>query len=483
LESDVGHRRDIVTDHGLRRAAKPAGSSAALSSTSTANVKMTVDLRGTYTARLRVTDTKGAFADRTVTVEAGNAAPRPVIDRDRVMVVVGSPAALSGALSFDDDGDSLLYQWAVDTKPAGSVPALATPTSATTSLTPDKPGTYVLALTVNDGKQTATGYVTVYAKASSLGAVTLPFRPVEAKYSRALELLVMTQATPAAVRILDPVTASLKTVLLPLAAKSLAVSPNGKRAAVAHDAAVSFINLETATLVGTVTTTLGHTVAFLTDANFAYVAGESSGSFYMPNVTVIDFNTATVTGVNVPGMYYGSLFGVYSNVARKAFTVTNSVSPTDISYFTIDAATNAVSGGGDSPYHGDYLMGYQLFLSATEDRVITAYGTMFRTTDLTYAGTLSGLPVYSTLLALSANAGTIEETLGVVYNGPLVASYGRWTGALLTQQPDLPLPLVGGQTAYARNVFHSSSGNHVLIVQTGSSDLYDPAATLHVIYR
>ena len=473
---------DVLT-YAWSLTAKPTGSTATLSSSTAANVKMTVDLRGTYTARLRVTDTKGAFSERTVTVEAGNAVPRPVIDRDRVMVVVGSPALLSGALSFDDDGDSLTYQWAVDSKPTGSAPALATPTSATTRLTPDRAGTYVLALTVNDGKQTATSFVTVYAKATALGAVTLPFRPVEARYSRGLELLVMTQESPAAVRILDPVTSALKTVVLPLPAKSLAVSPNGRRAVVAHDAAASFINLETATLVRTVTTTQSHTVAFLTDANFAYLTGESSASFFMPHVTVVDFNTGLASGATTGGMFYGSLFGVYSNVARKAFTVTNSLSPTDISYFTIDAASNAVTAGGDSPYHGDYVMGYPLFLSATEDRVITAYGTMFRTSDLTYAGTLPGLLYPSTLLSLSANPATVEETLAIVYSGALPTSYSRWTGALLTPQPDLPVPQVGGQAAFARAAFHSGSGNHVLIVQTGSSDPYDTTAAIHVIYR
>jgi hypothetical protein len=78
----------------------------------------------------------------------------------------------------------------------------------------------------------------------------------------------------------------------------------------------------------------------------------------------------------------------------------------------------------------------------------------------------------------------VDETLAVVpAAGLLPTAYRRWTGPMMSDQPDLAVPMVGGQPAYVTAVFHSTSGNHVLWVQTGSNIHGDPAAAHHVIYR
>jgi RHS repeat-associated protein len=59
---------------------------------------------------------------------------------------------LDGTSSTDQDGDPLTYRWSFSSVPAGSLTSLSGPTAAKPTFTADRPGTYVVQLTVNDGK-------------------------------------------------------------------------------------------------------------------------------------------------------------------------------------------------------------------------------------------------------------------------------------------------------------------------------------------
>lgn len=67
-------------------------------------------------------------------------------------VLAGSVVSLTGSASSDADGDALTYDWAMTSKPSGSVAVLASANGSTSSFTPDLAGPYVATLIVNDGK-------------------------------------------------------------------------------------------------------------------------------------------------------------------------------------------------------------------------------------------------------------------------------------------------------------------------------------------
>ena len=127
-------------------------------------------------------------------------------------------------------------------------------------------GTYVASVSVSDGKSTRIAYVTIKALSSVTTNVTLPFVPLEWRYSRGIDRFVAIATNPNALHIIDPFAGTLRQVSLPLGVKAFRISPDGKLAAVMHEGIVSLVDLETATLVRSSLTGGSQTEAFPTNA-------------------------------------------------------------------------------------------------------------------------------------------------------------------------------------------------------------------------
>lgn len=67
-------------------------------------------------------------------------------------VKVGDVVTLDGRNSYDPDGDLITYNWKFTATPPGSVAALSNPTSVMPTFIPDKPGDYIIVLTVSDAQ-------------------------------------------------------------------------------------------------------------------------------------------------------------------------------------------------------------------------------------------------------------------------------------------------------------------------------------------
>ena len=470
---------------------KPPGSAAALSASNLATVQLTTDLSGSYVVVLRVTDTTGAYSEKTLIVASGNAAPVAVVDKSRMSVLAGAASAASAAYSYDDDGDNLSYSWALDAKPAASTATISS-SSAQLAFTPDIAGTYVASVTVSDGKTSSIAYLTIKALSATVTTTSLPFTPQIARYSRGLDRLVTVSAAPNLLTIVDPFSGTLRQVPLPAAVKSMQLSPDGKLAAVLHEGVVSLVDIDSATLVHSSATGGAQTEAFVTNAALIYLVGQTGGQWTDQTVGVVNGKTGadlTATLGRPQGWnFYGTMRGVYSAQKRRAFMVSEGLSPSDIDYFSLDA-NGAVTEIGESPYHGDYPMYSPLFLSANEELLFTSAGTYFRTDTLRYVGNLN----QSGIISLSHSAGADEAlTLGstntysyptYAYVNVYEASYHRYTGALLLPDSAIALPLIGGSQSYGKAIFHSANDNHVALVQTGSASADAAGLKYYVVTR
>lgn len=132
----------------------PVGSTnAKLSSDTIANPQFTPDVAGAYVATLVVNDGKLGSDPSTVTVTAAIANSAPVANPGTNQnVVVGSLVRLDGTGSTDANDDMLTFRWILLSKPEGSNAVLTAAWSPVPKFTADVIGTYVLGLTVNDGK-------------------------------------------------------------------------------------------------------------------------------------------------------------------------------------------------------------------------------------------------------------------------------------------------------------------------------------------
>lgn len=173
---------------------RPAGSAAALSSTTSTKPTFTADLAGAYVASLTVNDGNVNSNTSTVSVTASAVNAAPVANAGVAQnVVAGSLVTLDGSASTDANGDSLSYAWTLTSRPDGSVAMLCCDASGSPAnpyqpfgwdspaplnfgkantvkpkFSVDIAGTYVASLIVNDGKVNST---------AATVAITVPVDP------------------------------------------------------------------------------------------------------------------------------------------------------------------------------------------------------------------------------------------------------------------------------------------------------------------
>jgi len=128
----------------------PAGSNAALDYPTDVSPTFDVDEPGTYVVQLIVNDGTVDSAPDTVTITTGNSAPVAEAGADQT-ASLGDGVTLDGSGSSDINGDTLAYQWSVNSIPAGSTAEISDPTVVAPTITADVSGDYIIQLVVNDG--------------------------------------------------------------------------------------------------------------------------------------------------------------------------------------------------------------------------------------------------------------------------------------------------------------------------------------------
>ncbi|MEJ0098426.1 MAG: PKD domain-containing protein [Pseudomonadota bacterium] len=135
----------------------------------------TPTVTGDYTVEMTVNDgdADSAPVQRTFTARTGaNRAPNPGIAVDASTVLVGGTGWFDARTSTDLDGDQLTYNWFLFDKPDGSTATLkfenvtrddgAVLSNARAGVVTDKPGSYIVLLSVTDSHGVTSSPVTVY---------------------------------------------------------------------------------------------------------------------------------------------------------------------------------------------------------------------------------------------------------------------------------------------------------------------------------
>src|SRR5580704_10601905 len=201
----------------------------------------------------------------------------------------------------------------------------------------------------------------VGALAAGSQTVALPYVPVTAEYSNSLDRIIFIAANPNQLHIFDPATNTDTAVNLPKPPLSLSVSLDGLHAAVGHDALISYVNLQTASLEKTLAAPI--TVNSLVLGN-DYVYLLNSG-------TSIQISTGTSSS---GGGFFEGPTGRLHPSGTAMYTVSTG-SPTLLDDINVSAGPAGT--GSTGPYWGDYPVCGGVWFSPDGRRVYTGCATAF----------------------------------------------------------------------------------------------------------
>ncbi|MCJ8268279.1 MAG: PKD domain-containing protein, partial [Psychrosphaera sp.] len=133
--------------------ARPEASSTTLENPTSVTPTFIADVVGDFVVILVVNDgiIDSAVDPVTITVTDTNHAPIANAGED-ITANTGDTITLSGALSTDADGDSLSYTWQFVSQPPGSTASMRDQTAQSPTFIVDLSGSYIVSLTVNDGR-------------------------------------------------------------------------------------------------------------------------------------------------------------------------------------------------------------------------------------------------------------------------------------------------------------------------------------------
>ena len=236
-------------------------------------------------------------------------------------------------------------------------------------------------------------YVTIDGTVDTLPLILekkymLPNDVVDAEYAKATDLLVYV-AADATLNIYHPDTKSLSSVALSYIPTCVSIAPDGTKAVVGHDAHVTYVDLMAETVLTTNAVSCDALDIVLTNNGWAYVFPNHYGwtHFSCINISTPNAMETLQTGHNI----YGGTKGKLHPSGNYIYGADNGLSPADIEKYDIQDGTAQYL--YDSPYHGDYYMGGDLWFEENGERLFTRAGTVFKTSetqsmDMIYNGTI-----------------------------------------------------------------------------------------------
>jgi hypothetical protein len=218
--------------------------------------------------------------------------------------------------------------------------------------------------------------------------VALPHDVVDAEFSRALNAVVMVTTYPEPQLVVrDAATGAVRQVRLPKLPKAVSVSPDGLSAAVGHDALVSHYNLADLSVPPKLLNVSADVGDIVLDGRARVHVFPATDQW----VSVHSIDVAT----NTEQLRYGPRAGTRVRLHPNGVSIygaNNGLSPDDLEHYDISAGVGTRL--RDSPYHGDYPICGNLWISEDGSTVYTACGRAFRASmdaaqDMRYAGALS----------------------------------------------------------------------------------------------
>lgn len=300
--------------------------------------------------------------------------------------------------------------------------------------------------------------------------IPLNFTVLDAGYSAKLDRIIMLSENPHQLHIYDPSTQQDDTISLSRFPNNVSVGPSGEFVAVGHDAHISYIDLRNRQVIATLDVTADVHSVVLADNGWVYASPKRDQWEHLRAVEIATNTEVQSTGNSIRA---GSVYKLHPS-GQSLYGADRGLSPSDIE--KIDISGGAPVYAYDSPYHGDYSMCGDLWMSEDGQRIFTACGNVFRASsnrekDMTYNGKLSRLPriqhvVHSSaaqrILALPKTDRWPSEG-GVAENSLVIFEYETLNTEAVVTLPDF----IVNNTPYisrGRFVFINSIGSEYYVI-------------------
>jgi hypothetical protein len=347
------------------------------------------------------------------TGDPGGSNRAPVADAGpNQAALVGAGVSFDGGASSDADGDSLNFSWQILAAPAGSAAALVGAAASSAEFTPDLAGSYEIGLVVDDGDLSSTRDP-VRLTAVNVGdsfLLQLRYPVTDAEYSDTLERIVSVSAVESRLYIFDTVDYHQTWLDLPLVPTSVSVSPDGLYAAVGHNGWISYVDLLANKLVDTISVSTDVFDIVLDGRGYAHAFPRINQWERIRSVEIATGIETLHTGNSV---YAGTRARLHPG-GDAIYGADNGLSPSDIEKY--DVSVSPLQYLTDSPYHGDYAMCGDLWISEDGLRIFTRCGNVFRASsdpglDMTYNGSMTSGAERLLSVTSSAEAGLIAAII------------------------------------------------------------------------
>lgn len=321
---------------------------------------------------------------------------------------------------------------------------------------------------------TATGTPLSEGPPTSPGGTTdqpiiLGFQVIDAEYDLVHDRIVMISDNPSQLHIYDPSTQADVVVDLSRPPSCVSVEPSGDFAAVGHDALISYVDLQSGQVVKVLDVTADVFDVVLAGNGWVYASPRRDQWETLRAVEIATNNEFNSTGNSIRA---GTVYKLHPD-GKSLYGADRGLSPSDIE--KIDISDGVPVYAYDSPYHGDYAMCGDLWMSEDGKRIFTACGNVFRASssreqDMTYNGNLSRLSHIQHLVH-SAAAGRILAIPSAYRYGPdsgleenklVVFEYENLNTEGILTLPDFvnEEPFM----AHGRFVFVNSAGNQYYVI-------------------
>jgi|GEM_PF-1204848 len=374
----------------------------------------------------------------------------------------GETVTINAGNSFDPEGMPVSYDWTLVSQPVlSNIVPNGTQASAL-SFVPLVKGFYVFDITASDGNKTSEPErVTVYV-GDQPGPLSYRFEGEvkDAEYSKSLNVLAYISDEDAVLHLLHLDDYSETQIPLPRIARRVGLSNDGKYAAISHAGLASLVDLTAETVLRSQDYSDDWGDVVLDDNLRAHIVPVRDQWSYLYTT---DFSAGTFN--QAYGSRAGTQLRMHPN-GRWIYGADVGLSPSDFEKW--DVSTYPPVTKGDSPYHGDYPIAGNIWISEDGDDLLVAGGYLFNSSedpavDMTY---LDDLPNMGGIRwadhSTERNEWAVAEMTGTA---PLVEYFADTDFQHLRDLAIQKMPTLGGEIAVEPTwLFLSDDGVKTLVI-------------------